>query len=59
MHRKTSGLFDYLSARPSSGIDMADGYQGVTFGLEIGRPLTNLPNLTQLWRGNFSKTVRF
>jgi hemolysin activation/secretion protein len=42
-----------------SGVDMAGGYQGVTFGLEIARQFSNLPNLTHIWRGNFNMSIRF
>jgi hemolysin activation/secretion protein len=42
-----------------SGIDMAGGYQGVTLGLEVARQYSNLPNLTHIWRGNFSMSIRF
>jgi hemolysin activation/secretion protein len=42
-----------------SGIDMAGGYQGIAFGLEMARQYSNLPNLTQVWRGNFSISIRF
>jgi hemolysin activation/secretion protein len=42
-----------------SGIDLAGGYQGVTFGLEAARQFSNLPNLTHIWRGNFSMSIRF
>jgi hemolysin activation/secretion protein len=42
-----------------SGIDIAGGYQGVALGLEVARQFSNLPNLTHVWRGNFSMSIRF
>ena len=42
-----------------SGIDIAGGYRGATFGLEVARQFSNLPNLTHIWRGNFSMSIRF
>jgi hemolysin activation/secretion protein len=42
-----------------SSFDRAGGYQGVTFGLEVARQYSNLPNLTRAWRTNFSMSIRF
>jgi hemolysin activation/secretion protein len=42
-----------------SSIDMPGGDQGVTFGLEMARQYSNLPNLTQAWRANVSMSMRF
>jgi hemolysin activation/secretion protein len=48
-----------IGAGLRSGIDITGGYQGIAFGLEMARQYSNLPNLTQVWRGNFSITIRF
>jgi hemolysin activation/secretion protein len=42
-----------------SNIDMPDGYQGLSVGLEAARQYSNLPNLAQSWRINVSMSSRF
>jgi hemolysin activation/secretion protein len=42
-----------------SNLDIPGGYQGASLGLEIARQFSNLPNLSQGWRGQFVMSVRF
>ncbi len=40
-------------------VDMPDGYQGVSLGLEVARQYSDLPLLAHAWRGNFIMSIRF
>jgi hemolysin activation/secretion protein len=42
-----------------SGIDMPGGDPGVTFGFEMARQYSNLPNLPHAWRANVGMNIRF
>jgi hemolysin activation/secretion protein len=47
-----------VGAGVRSGIDMPGGYQGITLALEVARQFSNLPNLSQSWRGQVVMSFR-
>jgi hemolysin activation/secretion protein len=47
-----------LGVGARSNLDLPGGYQGVSLGLEIARQFSNLPNLSQAWRGQVVMSVR-
>lgn len=47
-----------LGVGARSNLDIPGGYQGVSLGLEIARQFSNLPNLSQAWRGQVVMSVR-
>jgi hypothetical protein len=42
-----------------SGIDMPNGYQGASLGLEVARQYSDLETVAHGWRGNVTLNVRF
>lgn len=42
-----------------SGVDVAAGATGLSFGLELARQFTDVPGLRQAWRGNVNAMVTF